>query len=517
MTLSLRIGGESLRAIRLSNLRLAKLHYMTVHAYNWPSRKRFLNRGDELAALESWWNEGNRRLLAMLGRRRVGKSWLFRAFAHGKPAIVLVAERGTPGDQLGKLAVALEQPLGLRPSIADVPDLFRLLLRLGRDQKVLVVIDEFQHLLPSSRAKATATLSAIQAAIEDEQDASRTKLILCGSQIGQMEGLLRGDSPLHGRLQRFPVDPLGPQGAADFIDAASPREWVERYAVSGGIPLYLADLGHGGSLARRLREQVLDRYGALFNEPPYVLQQELRQPGFYLSILERLARGPTRVDGIAGPLGETSQSLSEYLRTLMEMRIVERDLPVTARRGSVGYRYRLADGFFGFWFRFVRPYRDELETGMSADDLWESEVAPALAQHIAPAFEQLCRRWVRANLGETASRVGSWWGPALHPLRRSGERESEEIDVVGTRRGRVTLVGECKWTGKPLSVRILRELDDFKLPALIQSGAKLDSEGLTTLLFSRSGFTAGLEEAARRRSGLRLVRLEEIVPPNARR
>lgn len=451
----------------------------------------------------------------MLGRRRVGKSWLFRAFAHGKPAVVLVAERGAPGDQLGKLAAALEQPLGLRPSIADLPDLFRLLFRLGREQKVLVVIDEFQYLLPSGRTKAAAALSGIQAAIEDEQDASRTKLILCGSQIGQMEGLLRGDSPLHGRLQRFAVDPLGPEGAADFIDASSPREWVERYAVSGGIPLYLADIGRGGPLSRRLREQVLDRYGAFFNEPPYVLQQELRQPGFYLSIFERLARGPTRVDGIAGPLGETSQSLSEYLRTLIEMRLVERELPVTARPGSVGYRYRLADGFFAFWFRFARPYRDELETGLSADALWESEVAPALAQHIAPAFEQLCRRWVRAELGGTASRVGSWWGPALHRLRKAGERESEEIDVVGTRRGRVTVIGECKWTAKPLSVRILQELDDYKLPALAQSGAKIDREP-TTLLFSRSGFTAGLERAARRRAGLRLVPLEEILPPNAR-
>jgi hypothetical protein len=65
---------------------------------------------------------------------------------------------------------------------------------------------------------------------------------------------------------------------------------VERYAVSGGMPFYLSDLGRGGSLGQLLREQVLDRHGALFNEPPYVLQQELRQPGFYLSICQvRLA------------------------------------------------------------------------------------------------------------------------------------------------------------------------------------------------------------------------------------
>ena len=485
---------------------------MTVEAFDWASRGEFLNRNEELAAIERWWRARDRRLLAMFGRRRVGKSWLFRAFAHGKPAVVLVAERGTPGDQLGKLAASLEGALGLRPAIADVPDLFRLLFRLGRDRKILVVIDEFQHLLPTGRAKRTAMLTAIQATIEEEQDDSRAKFILCGSQIGQMEKLLREQSPLHGRLHRFLVAPLGPEGAADFIDAATPREWVERYAVSGGMPFYLSGLGRGGSLGQLLREQVLDRHGALFNEPPYVLQQELRKPGFYLSILERLARGPTRVDGIAAVLGETSQSLSEYLRTLVEMRIVDRELPITAAPGSVGYRYRLVDGFFGFWFRFVRPFQDELETGMSAKDLWESEVAPGLPGHVAPAFERLCRHWVRANMGRTASRVGSWWGPALHPLRRAGERESEEIDIVGTRQGRVAIVGECKWTARPLSVRILQELDDYKLPALAQSGAKLHRDGLIVVLFSRSGFTKGLRDAARRRHDLRLVELDDLVP-----
>jgi hypothetical protein len=487
---------------------------MAVETYEWASRDRFLDRREELAAIERWWRARDRRLLAMLGRRRVGKSWLFRAFAHGKPAVVLVAERGTPGDQLGKLAAALEGPLGVRPALADVPDLFRLLYRLGRRGKVLVVVDEFQYLLPAAREARAALLTGIQAVIEEEQDSSRARFILCGSQIGQMEKLLREQSPLHGRLQRFHVDPLAPEGAAEFIDAATPREWVERYAVSGGMPSYLADLGRGAPLARLLREQVLDRHGALFNEPPYVLQQELRRPGFYLSILERLARGPARVDAIAAPLGETSQSLSEYLRTLIEMRIVERELPVTAPARAVGYRYRLADGFFRFWFRFVRPFRDELEAGMSASDLWQAEVDPGLADHIAPAFEQLCRRWVRANMGRSASRVGSWWGPALNHLRRSGERESEEIDVVGTLRGRVSLVGECKWTTKPLSVKILQQIDEYKLPALRQSGAKLHPDP-EIVLFARSGFTKGLREAAAGNEHLRLIGLDDLVPTGA--
>jgi hypothetical protein len=61
-------------------------------------------------------------------------------------------------------------------------------------------------------------------------------------------------------------------------------------------------------------------------------------------------------------------------------------------------------------------------------------------------------------------------------------------------------------------VRILQELDDYKLPALAQSGAKLHRDGLIVVLFSRSGFTKGLRDAAQRRHDLRLVELGDLVP-----
>ena len=64
--------------------------------YSWPIRERFLNREADLRRLKEWWASDERDALALFGRRRVGKSWLFRAFAHGKPAMILVADQGRP-------------------------------------------------------------------------------------------------------------------------------------------------------------------------------------------------------------------------------------------------------------------------------------------------------------------------------------------------------------------------------------------------------------------------------------
>lgn len=480
--------------------------------FRWSLAGEFLNREEELAQLNRWWEEGSRRLVAMYGRRRVGKSWLFRAFAHEKPAIVLVAEAGARGAQLRKLAIALEEPLGLRPDLAGVPDLFRALYQLGRDEKTLVVIDEFPHLMPSAQAERREMLTAIQAVIEEEQDSSQTKFILCGSQISSMEKLLAEESPLHGRLYRFFVSPLGPAECAPFIEADNARNWVERFSVSGGMPMYLDELARGGPLEQLLGENVLSHLGTLFEEPPFVLQQELRRPAIYFSILDEIAGGPRTLRDLSSALGTPSTSLTEYLRTLQEMRIIDRELPITSDKSSTGHRYRLTDGFFRFWFRFVRPYASELEAGLKPADLWVAEVEPAFPEHIAPAFEVLCQRWVRANLGSEASQVGSWWGPALNELRAKHERESEEIDVVGLHRGRVSLVGECKWTSRPISVSLLGEIEKYKLPALAQSGVKIRKDGPLIVLFSRSGFTDGLKKAAQESKGLRLVELEELIP-----
>lgn len=485
---------------------------MAARTFEWSLAGEFLNRERELAYLSRWWTEQGRRLVAMYGRRRVGKSWLFRAFAHEKPAIVLVAEAGARGAQLRKLASSLEEPLGVRPDLADIPDLFRVLYRVGREGKVLAVIDEFPHLMPSSQKERREMLTAIQAVIEEEQDFSQTKFILCGSQISSMERLLAEESPLHGRLYRFLVSPLGPDECAPFIKAEGARDWIERFSVSGGMPMYLDELARGGPLKELLSENVLSHLGTLFEEPPYVLQQELQRPAIYFSILDEVASGPQALRDLSSAIGTPSTSLTEYLRTLQEMRIIDRQLPITSGKDSTGYRYRLSDGFFRFWFRFVRPFAAELEAGLAPADLWKAEVAPAFAEHIAPAFETLCRRWVRANLGSEASQVGSWWGPALHVLRAKGERETEEIDVVGLRRGRVSIVGECKWTAKPISVSLLSEIEKYKLPALRQSGARVGKDGPLIVLFSRSGFTKGLKAAARESTRIRLVTLEELIP-----
>ncbi len=479
--------------------------------FAFSSRKEFLNRRADLERLEDWWDGGDRNALVLYGRRRVGKSWLFRAFADGKPAVVLVAERRAEGAQLKRFSDQLESYLGVRPDLSDLPALIAALYKLAEQEKTLAIIDELPYLLPTRSERRYEVLTAVQAVME-ERGTSKLKLVLCGSYIGQMTALLSEASPLRGRLTPLAVEPLRFAEAQAFIEDSDPRGRIESYAVAGGTSLYLDELARGrGDLRARVCERVLNPRGPLFNDPREILEEELRQPGIYFSLLEELASGGRAIGDLATALGKRTRDLGPYLESLEEMRLVEKIAPVTARHAQRDHRFRLADGFMRFWFRFVFNFQEDLRTGLQPKDHYDGEIAPVLSEHVAPVFEGLCREWTRSELGGIASRVGSWWGSSLNELRRSGQRQTEEIDVVGLRRGVVTVVGECKWTAKQMTVQTFEDLKTFKLSAMRQAKVRFAGEGPLVLLFSKSGFTRSLVELAAEHEDVRLVWLDELV------
>lgn len=488
--LAVKIWGDSLATNRLI---MARLRTVPVPKYEWPAVSQFLGRKDDVARLEDWWERPTALPLNLFGRRRVGKSWLFRRLAHGKPAVILVAEQSTPAQQFTHLVDQLAPYLPFRPEINDVGSLFRLLYTQSVDERTLVVIDEFPYLLGTTPAEQAAALSSVQATMERFRDESKIKLVLCGSAMAQMEALQAERSPLHGRLQRYELAPLEFSDARTFMPELAPQDQLTRYAIAGGMPRYLVAI-HRGALSQVLAREIIDRNSPLFNEPLALLQSELREPATYLGILAAMATKPADSSVLTAMTGLEARSLGPYLERLQMMGLVRKRRAVGAEPKSRSTQYECSDGFLRFWFRFVQPYQANLEAGGDPVTHVKEHVLPELAGHTAREFERLLQRWTRQNL-PGAAQVGAWWGPALNPERRAKRRFTEEIDVVGLKDKHVVLVGEAKWTTKPLPYSVLSDLVQYKLPALAQADFKT-RRGVTILLASRSGFSQQLREAA---------------------
>ncbi|HFD40853.1 MAG TPA: ATP-binding protein [Anaerolineae bacterium] len=444
----------------------------------------FVNRERELAALEACYATDKAELFVLYGRRRVGKTELLRTFCRDKRHIFFVADLGSEATQLAAFSRVVGRQL-LGSGEIGFPSwdaVFDLLARSSQSERLVVVLDEFSYLAQSNPAFP----SILQRLWDTQLRESRIMLILCGSYIGLMErDVLAYRAPLYGRRSgQWLLTPLSFDQIGPFLPTYAPADRVRAYAILGGTPAYLTRFDPRRSLGDNILTAILSPQGYLYDEARFLLLQEVREPRSYFAVLEALAQGRTRPNEIAQKAGMGGGAAAmPTLKTLMDLRLVERHVPVTERHPHKSRKglYRISDPYFRFWFRFVHPQRSALEEGR-AQAVLEQQILPVLDHFTSLTFEEICRQHVwRMALPFVPQRVGAWW-----------DRHTE-IDVAAVGKAEdALLVGECKWSARPVGANIL---DDLKRKAARLLGQGTWSQVIYAL-FSRSGFTPAMKALA---------------------
>lgn len=440
----------------------------------------FYDREDELDVLSEAIEAGGHDLIVVYGRRRVGKTELITEFCADRPHVYYLASEEEEARQREKFVERVASEFDDRtPQIDEWPDAFEYLGEKLTDERTIVAIDEFPYLVESNDSLP----SYVQAFVDQQLQETDSMLLLCGSSVGVMESAVLGhESPLYGRRTgQIDLQPFTFAQAREAITYGI-TESIRSYAITGGTPMYLTQFEYDQSLAANVLEHVLSPAEILYNEPEFLLRTELRNPARYMSILEAIATGHTTPNEIVGATSIDSGPLSKYLRTLRRIRLVEREIPVTAsEKKSKRSRYRVDDDFLRFWFRFVEPHRSSIEEAPRI--VYEETIEPDLPDHVSTTFEDVCREalWeaIRRGDRERYSAVGRWW---------YGE---DEIDVVGLAPNddRI-LFAECKWTNEPVGWPLVEDLREKS--ENVRWGP--DSRDERFALFSKSGFEAGLAD-----------------------
>jgi len=465
---------------------------------------KFINRERELADLADLWQRPGAQLVIVYGRRRTGKTTLLAHFVQDKPHLFWVANRFPAPTLLGDLSRAiyrLEHPGASPSSDFTYPDwemAFRSLGRLAQERRVAVVLDEFPYAVEAE----SALPSLLQRLWDHELKQTQLFLVLCGSHIGMMEReLMTYRAPLYGRRSgQLLIRPMDWTALRQFFPRWNPVQQVTAYAVLGGIPSYWEQFEPAHTVEANIRERILRPNNLLYLEPLFLVYEELREPRNYLGILHAIAQGHRQMRDIAAVSGVPRSNLPRYLEILRDLHLVERRVPVTERHPERSRRglYALSDNYLNFYFRFVAPYREDLEQGY-VDRAWQAIDQQLNAFVGTTAFEDLCRQWVnrrgrRGHLPFVPEQVGSYW-----------DRQTQ-VDVVGLNWSQQTaLLGEVRWTLRPLGVQALDELR-------AKSSAVLPAPDwhVHYALFSRSGFTEQLTAQADSEN-VWLVGLEDIV------
>ena len=460
---------------------------------------KFIDREAEMKTLEQEYKREGSALVILYGRRRVGKTTLISEFIKNKKALFFLASEESEVQNRNafkeKAAAFIKSDLLMNASVSSWDTIFKAIMDTSFDTKPVIVIDEFQYIGKSNPAFP----SVFQRIWEEILKNKSVMVILCGSLISMMESqTLNYDSPLYGRrTAQIKLKQIPFRYYKQFFPGKDENALVEMYSVTGGVPKYIELFRESDNIYEAIEQSILNPSGYLYDEPYFLLQQEVSEIGSYFSLIKAIAAGNSKLSAISTVLETKATSLTKYLKTLIDLDILEREVPVTEDNPEKSKKglYKIKDNYLRFWFAFVYPNLSFIESGNG--EIVLSKIRKGLiSNHTAFVYEDVCREkmW-QLNAEEKwdfhFSKLGRYWD------------NQTEIDIAAIDpEGKNLILGECKYWSEPVGINILTALEE--------KGKTVEwnrqSRNTFYVLFSSGGFTKELEELAKVRKDVLLVK-----------
>jgi AAA+ ATPase superfamily predicted ATPase len=413
---------------------------------------------------------GTGRILAIRGRRQVGKSTAIEAFVNTceVPHIVTTGVFAISSHQQIERAneafAETSRPLpGQEIFAGSIPTTWRewfsrLAAAAGRGP-IVAVIDEF----PWCTAADPTLDGELQVIWDRVLERLPILLILVGSDVAMMERYGEHDRPLFGRLTPLVISALGPAEVAEALTGVTAFDAIDAYLITGGYPRLVTDLIRAGTGARTwAKHAVLDPFNPLVTTAQLTLDSEFPDPTAAYQVLSAIGAHdvatPSFGDLLADIQGPSSRKTTETALTRAlailagPKALILRDTPAWAQPTGRLRRYRLTDPYLRFWFRYVARRVEDISRGRG--DLAAADIERDWTSWRGRAVEPLVRDAVMLLGKDDPRLVGvenahAWWTA----------KADIEVDIVATNAERSLVVGSIKW-------RAERGFDDRDLAKL---------------------------------------------------
>lgn len=338
---------------------------------------RFVGRTEYLDDLESLWRKRTSSLVACRGRRRIGKSTLFREFARRSAEVYIEIEGLAPvpgmtnDDQLAGFAESLARetstPIHTFKNWLDA--FFWLDQKIDDAKRTVVVLDEISWMGNYDKNFPAVLRKAWERYFHRHE---KLILVVCGSVSAWIKHNLLDNTGFAGRFSRdYVLSELKLSDCAAFWGEAAgrvmAREMLDVLSVTGGVPRYLEEIDPGLDANENIRRLCFMKSGVLYTDfdaifnPLFGEENETKK-----DILRLLGEGPLAGTEIAARLGLVRNGhLSEILRALCEGGFISDDAGINPETGKPCRlaRYRLRDNYTRFYLKYIEPHRREIELG----------------------------------------------------------------------------------------------------------------------------------------------------------
>jgi predicted AAA+ superfamily ATPase len=435
-----------------------------------------IGREAEIKILERLLHSGEPELLAIYGRRRVGKTFLIKTYY--KEHLTFSCSGQYNGKTREQLTNFIEQlnvyfPKNkellhadtwqyafnrLRSSLENMPE----------SKKKVIFFDELPW-LDSHKSGFLSSFSYFW-----NEFASQRKdllIVICGSAASWIiDKVVNNKGGLHNRItQRIRLLPFTLQETEIYLQHRNIRleryQLLQLYMMMGGVPAYLNAVERGKSVAQNIETICFSKDGALVGEFDNLYAALFNTPEKHIQVIQALAKkntGLTRSGILKTGKLLTGGNITNVLNELVESGFIQLTLPYGKKEKDS--LYRLSDSFSLFYYKFMHTQKGH-EKGQ-----WISRQSTSgYLSWCGYAFENICFSHLdqvkkALQIGAVQSTASSWLQPG------TSSEAGAQIDLLLDRADQCINICEIKFSTQPFVIdkKYARELEQ-KLAAFRQN------------------------------------------------
>ncbi len=421
-----------------------------------------IGRAKQIAEIQRLYGSGKAELLAVYGRRRIGKTFLVDESLKGK---ITFRHAGLSPIEKGSKKVGLKEQLkhfhislklhGYQGKQAPKSwlDAFYMLEELlqqkDNGERQVVFLDE----LPWLDTQRSGFLTAFEG-FWNTWGCHRDNLMLvvCGSANSWiLDNLIDSHGGLYGRTTyEIRLSPFTLGECREFHQSRgiemSDYDTVQSYMALGGIPYYLGYIERDLSIAQNIDQLFWSRDARLRNEFDRLFESAFDAPDVIKKIVKKLAtrhRGFTRKEIVEAGIAPDCGQLSRRLKALVASDFVTEYVPFGC--GKKDLHYKLSDPFCLFYLHFVADTP-------AKEGYWLSHLdAQSTISWRGLAFEDVCFQHIpqiKAAIGisDVDTDESAW------AVKGTPDEKGAQIDLLIVRKDNVVNMCEMKFYSDEFTV-----------------------------------------------------------------
>ncbi len=436
----------------------------------------FVGRKHELSLLNDLLEKKVASLVAIRGRRRIGKSRLAQEFARHKKYYVFSGLPPTNNTTAQSQRDEFAKQLALQTDIPEVKvddwsKLFLLLAKEVKKGRAIILFDEISWM----GSKDPDFLGKLKNVWDLHfKDNPKLILILCGSVSSWIEKNIISSTGFFGRISlKLTLGELPLNDCNALLHNIgfnrSAQEKFQILSVTGGIPWYIESVNPAYSAPENIKRLCFEKDGLLTDEFQFIFHDLYgRRSEICKKIVEYLAQGPAEYSEIVSALNYSSSgALSDCLEDLLISGFIARDYVWSLKSGKDTKRlskFRLSDNYVRFYLKYILPRlsqikKDQLSTlSFSSLPNWDG-VMGLQFENLVLSNRKEVHQWLMLKPEEIVSD-----NPYFQ--RQTTQQKGCQIDYLIQTRYNTLFVCEIKFSKNEVDISIVNEMKE-KLSRLI--------------------------------------------------